>query len=375
MRTGALLIRADANHRIGAGHVMRCLALAQAWQSSGGNAIFAIHHCPASLKRRIHRIGLEVLDISADPATEEDAILLCKAAQQFSTNWIVVDGEHFGTAYQTVLKRAGFQVLSITDDASTHQQVTDVLLNQNVGAARALYPHCGRETRFLLGTRFVLLRREFAAWRNWKRKITRDAHNVLVTMGGADPKNLTEQVTHALIQARIPGLNVTVVAGLHHAIPEGTLGSADHCRMRVVHNVSDMPRLIAWADVTVIAAGGTLWELLYMQTPVISYTVRDAQDGPVRDLEKVGAICNLGRSPVKEEMLCDVLTQLLGDQHRRERMGNLGRTIVDGRGARRVVEALQECPEVIRDGFDSGELQGDYAERAAGRSSRVHANG
>jgi len=31
-----LLIRADADTQIGTGHLMRCLALGQAWQDAGG---------------------------------------------------------------------------------------------------------------------------------------------------------------------------------------------------------------------------------------------------------------------------------------------------------------------------------------------------
>jgi UDP-2,4-diacetamido-2,4,6-trideoxy-beta-L-altropyranose hydrolase len=345
-----LILRADATPQMGAGHVMRCLALAQAWRDRGGRAVFALTAAGDALVARLQSEKMALIRLGADPGSIDDAGETVALARQIGASWTVVDGYHFHSSYHRALKAAGIRLLAIDDYGSAERSAADLILNQNLRAEEGWYPDCEPYTRLLLGTRYVLLRREFLSWQGWQRRMAKEACRLLITLGGSDSGRAIVQVAEGLQRCRIENLEAVLVTGAENAHADELKTIIDGARFSIslTKNVVDTSPLMAWADLAIIAAGGTLWELLYMQSAILSYARNPFQEMIVGELDRQKTVVGLGDlSRLDPERLAAEVEATCRSETARKSMAAAGRTLVDGKGAARVVEALAERGESV----------------------------
>ncbi len=329
-----LWFRVDASEEIGAGHFMRCLALAERWRDEGGAAGF-VGSIPPGLVGRLARERVEHVALDRPHPDPADLGQTLQAIPPGAP--VVVDGYGFDAGYHRRLGQSRRPVLVIDDMARLPSYECDLLLNCSLGAERARYARAPA-TR-LLGVRYLPLRRAFLRWARWEREIPGVAANVVVTLGGADPTGATPRVVEALGASALAGTTVRVVAG--PASSKGPdlerLARDSDGRFEVLSNVSDMPALMAWADFAVTAAGGTALEMAYMGLPCAVIAVADNQVPNAEGLAGVGAAVDVSA----RDDLAACVDGLLRDARERERMSRRGRELIDGRGAERVVACLR----------------------------------
>lgn len=340
-KSQCLLIRADANARIGAGHVMRCLALAQAWRDGGGRVLFALKDGAAGgLEERLIAEGFETRAIDAGPGTPEDALQTIEFSKAAGADWTAVDGYQFGADYQRALKEAGLRVLWLDDYGHAAPYRADVVLNQNISAGEALYVDRSEHTRLLLGCRYALLRREFLRGNDKERVIPERARRVLVTLGGGDPENVTGKVLEALNVLKSEPLDVCVVIGAanpNRAALEAACARSRH-RARVEFNSGRMSDLMAEADIAVAAAGSTCWELAFMGLPSALIPLTDNQVPLAEGMAAAGAALNAGRHrDFSVGRLSELLDELLRNRDLRTGFCQRSRELMDGAGLERVM--------------------------------------
>ena len=342
MPNGTLIIRADASIAMGTGHVMRCLALAQAWQDQGEQCIFAMAETTPATEGRVRAEKFEVVRMACPASSPQDAALLADLARAHHAGWVVVDGYQFDDEYQRNVKAAGHRLLVVDDGGRYQGYSADLVLDQSVGEGELTSGERNGSAQLLLGTRYVMLRREFDRWRKWKREIPNTPRRLLVTIGGSDPDGLTLRLLQVVPRVCLPGMLTTVVVGGSNPQWNQLQRAADATGVPIelVRDHPNLPELMAQSDLAVICAGGTLWELLYMGCTILSYARGKLQAQVIARLGTLGAIHDLGAIESFDAARLASAIAMLAGRERREEMSRMGRRMVDGEGARRVLRRM-----------------------------------
>jgi UDP-2,4-diacetamido-2,4,6-trideoxy-beta-L-altropyranose hydrolase len=344
---------------------MRCIALAQAWKTRGGEVTF-ITNCEINrLRQRIANEGFDIIALDThhpDPKDLNTTLHALKSTERKSKrdekaagfcgpstippsqakSWVVLDGYHFDSDYQQQIGAAGYPLLVIDDMAHLDHYYADVVLNQNAHADKSSY-FSEPNTKLLMGTDYILLRSEFLKWRKWQRDIPKAGRKILVTLGGSDPDNITLRLIQALEMISIKGMEAVVVVGAsnprHDEIAEAAARATASIRVR--ENPENMAELMAWADVAVSAGGTTSWELAFMGVPSCVLILAENQRRIAETLQKDGIAVSLGEfSACSPEMISGALFEIVNQHAVRGEMSRRGRELVDGSGGDRVATEL-----------------------------------
>ncbi len=337
----ALILRADGGPDIGGGHVMRCLALAQAWSEGGGRAVFCAATLAPSLRQRLVDEGFACIAIEAACGSTADGEATAAAAVSLDARVIVVDGYQFPVAFHRRLRDAGLKVAALDDNGEIGACVDDLVINQNRHASPALYPQRAGHTRLLLGTEYALLRREFRGWQGPLRQFPAHVRQALVTLGAADPRNVTVGVIASIGPALTAAGEILVVVGGSNPHADALAARAAQLpNCHLIHDPgADLPRLMAAADLAVCGGGTTMWEMACMGLPFIPIVIAENQRQAVAAMAGDGYLTVDGTAVARD--LPGAVAALAADAVRREALSRRGRQLVDGRGAERLCTALR----------------------------------
>ena len=281
----------------------------------------------------------------AERGSDEDLSQTVELASREQCRGLVVDSYTTDEGYFSKASAAGLVVTAI-DDMAAFPFPCDLVVSGGIQADALAYVSSTGKTRFLLGPEYALLREEF--WNVEPRRTKGRVERVLVTMGGADGRNLTPVVVK-LLDTFEEEFEVTVTVGPFFKNYPEVQDAARGCRraVRLVHAPESVHDLMIGADFAVSAGGQTLSELAAAGTPVAAVQAADNQAGNVHYFADQEAV-----TPVTEQQpekltksLADAIRSLLASADLRAEMSQAGQRLIDGRGSMRVATVLAEIVE------------------------------
>lgn len=342
-----IVFRADGNSQIGMGHIMRCLSIADAASGLGEDSVFILSSddCENTISSR----GYEVNVLNSDYSKMEPGDIL-PALEVYEPSEVFVDSYSVTPEYMkdahVKCSNAGCKLIYV-DDRGYFPYSCDVLLNYNIFGRKEKYEelYFGKTApAFFLGTTYAPLRKEFQKLSI--RAISSVAQNVLISTGGADMGHLTMD----LIEEASSKKNYIFhfVVGMMNQNREDIKILSNSYENIVIHeNVKRMDELMLSCDIAVSAAGSTLYELCATGTPTITYVLADNQIPAAEEFDARGIIKNCGdirEMGNKELAKCLIMevVRLAEDYDERKRMSEFMCTVVDGKGAERILESVRE---------------------------------
>jgi UDP-2,4-diacetamido-2,4,6-trideoxy-beta-L-altropyranose hydrolase len=328
------LFRCDASAAIGAGHVMRCLALAEALGDIGWHIIFAVGPETTATVAALPASGFDVLAVTCAPESEPKFI---RRRISGETTLLVVD--HYGrdVGFEQAFRTCAQRIL-VFDDGTGRKHDCDLLVDAAARGAADYYGKIPDCANVLAGPRFAVLGHSFLAHREaaLARRDGRPVKNILVSFGATDATGMT---THTLdgLTGKVGDIVITVALSSRAKCLED-VRSKTNPRTHLIVDCEDMAPLMLEADLAIGAAGTMAYERASLGLPAVILRAADNQRGTAQLFAAAGAAREVElRSGNTASELTKVVLRLIDDAAARIRMAQSASALVDGRGPDRLL--------------------------------------
>lgn len=347
-----ILFRADGNSSVGLGHVMRCLSIADAFKNAGESCLFvtADNELHQTIKERGHKnlaLGTKYDHMESELSSFVEEIEKRDIQIIFVDSYFVTE-KYLRTLWQFCAKK--YIILVYIDDVFAFPYPCDILLNYNIYADEGTYQklYAGYATpNFLLNTSYEPIRAEFQNLLS--REPKQEARDILISTGGSDCEHMGLEIVKAInAHTEWNDYRFHLIVGMMNEDKDEMGNLAEGKENIVLHKeVKAMSELMQSCDVAISAAGSTLYELCATQTPTITYILADNQIPGAEGFQKsdvlkcAGDIRNLGAEELAEKLLLEAVA-LAGNYEKRVNIASRMKTIIDGKGAERIAQKVNE---------------------------------
>jgi UDP-2,4-diacetamido-2,4,6-trideoxy-beta-L-altropyranose hydrolase len=329
-----VIFRADGGHKRGLGHLMRCLALADACAEEGASVFFGASEMPPAVQAQIAQRDYQQIKLLGHADKDTAALSLIEA------DWLVIDSYDIDAGHRSALAPAAKKLAIIDDAYDNGPYNADLLINPNPGATLGRYDALPATQVQAIGANYVFIRRDILSAR--RPRTYTQASKLLISCGGSDPSNAAQSCLEILAGFTAQPLEIQLLLG--PAAKDENSGRNLRCGPHSVHLLKapqPVEQLLNWADAAILAAGTTQWEAAYLGCPFLALIVAGNQAPGAQFFAQQGASIALDWR--HDRCAIDFLAgmeRLLGDVRSRADQAGKAQELIDGQGAARLAAML-----------------------------------
>lgn len=326
----------------GFGNLSRCITLAEELQNNKFNIIFIINENKFAISELNKRnFSYDIIDLHPSSSSGySNALTQILCINEFKI--VLIDMREYGERISKCLRNKNFKVIML-DDAWCNKAYANIIFNGTNIDKYHQYIKINKKSKIFVGTKYWIINKNFLRYKKKIKQIcTKKKYNIVVSMGGADPHNLSLFVVRSL--QKIENIKITIIVGpFFHNIQKLKRYIAGKENVSIISPTQKIWEEFVHADLVISGAGNTLFELATQRIPTMCIATVEHQIPYAKLFSSKGIAINLGfwRS-ITEDKIKERVTKILVDITKRKEMYYASKNLLDGKGSLRISKIIND---------------------------------
>jgi len=336
-------VRVAASDKIGTGHLKRCISLSlEIKENLDVDVIFFFSGDDRYLDL-LKKHDLAFHKIKSNTFNYLDDANLLKSIvnkNNIELSFIIVD--HYKIDINWEKQLSDYKII-VLDDLANRKHHADILIDQNLynNYQKRYLDLVNKGCILLLGPKYAILNNKYKKLRKDHIR-TNSYKNVLISFGGTDEFELTEQLLAKF--SSCPDLDEYIF----HAVITKSFKNKPLIRsysryenIEIYEDLDCLSNLMYECDFSIGAGGTTTWERFAMKLPAIVIAIAENQVESANHLKKKGFINFIGSATDLPKDWVENIIYIMKDKINLERQSKKISQIVDAEGTKRIINSIK----------------------------------
>jgi UDP-2,4-diacetamido-2,4,6-trideoxy-beta-L-altropyranose hydrolase len=264
----------ESGKNIGLGHLTRCIAIADAFETRKINTFFIING-QNNIKNVMGKKKYKILNWLKN---EKKVFKLLKDYDS-----IVIDSYLASKSFYIKLSKLKKLCIYI-DDNKRISYPKGIVLNGNIYARDLNYPK-NKNIKYLLGLKYLPIRKEFLDEHGFV--VNKKVKQILITLGGSDVRNMSYKLGR-LLKNEFPNINIFIILGSNFKYLNKYKDQIKkEFNLYIDPDVKKLKKIMLNSDIAISSGGQTIYELMHIGLPSVSLLLAHNQLDNIKILKEL----------------------------------------------------------------------------------------